>query len=177
MPHLHTEPGQHDLTVGAYIFRTDFDQPKLLMHMHKKLNKWLQFGGHVELDETPWQAIAHEIEEESGYQLSQLQLLQPEERMRKISLANLHPQPFAVNTHPFNDEHYHTVLEYVFTTTEDPQGVVEEDESQELRLFTREEIKALPDAEMYPGSRDICLYLFDTILPSWQPVDPLDYHL
>lgn len=177
MAHIHTKPGQHDLTAGAYVFRTDFDQPKLLMHMHKKLNKWLQFGGHVELDETPWQAVAHELTEESGYELSQLRLLQPPERMRRLSRSNLHPQPVVVNTHQFNDEHNHTVLEYAFVTDEEPSQAVGEGESQEMQLFTRDELAAIPDDEIFPDSKEICLYMFDVCVPNWEQVDPGDFAL
>ena len=31
MPHIHTEPGQHDHTASAYIFRTDFSEPKVML--------------------------------------------------------------------------------------------------------------------------------------------------
>lgn len=70
MPHIHTEPGQHDLTVSAYIVRMDLPEPAIILHKHRKLNKWLQFGGHVEPHENPWQAVQREIREESGYELS-----------------------------------------------------------------------------------------------------------
>ncbi len=53
MAHIHTQPGQHDHTASAYIFRVDFDEPKLVLHLHRKINKYLQFGGHIELHETP----------------------------------------------------------------------------------------------------------------------------
>src|SRR5690349_3881626 len=120
MPHIHTGPGQHDLAVGAYIIRSDFDEPKLLLHWHKKLDKWLQFGGHVELDENLWDAVRHELLEESGYELKQLKLLQPKERMKSLRGAILHPQPFHLNTHVFNETHNHTVLEYAFVTDQEP---------------------------------------------------------
>ncbi len=32
----------------------------------------MQVGGHIELDETPWQAVEHELREESGYTLAEL---------------------------------------------------------------------------------------------------------
>ena len=69
MPHIHTEPDQHDMTVSAYIVRTDSAEPLCLVHMHRKIGKLAQIGGHIELNETPWQSIAHELEEESGYTL------------------------------------------------------------------------------------------------------------
>jgi len=46
---------------------TEGAEPRIILHKHRKLNKLLQFGGHVELDETPWQAVLREIAEESGY--------------------------------------------------------------------------------------------------------------
>jgi len=63
MAHIHTQPGQHDHTASAYIVRTDFDEPKIMLHLHRKIGKYLQFGGHVELHETPWQAVVHELRE------------------------------------------------------------------------------------------------------------------
>lgn len=72
MPHIHEGDGQHDLTAGAFIIRFDQDEPKGLLHFHRKLHKLLPIGGHVELNESPWQAIAHELDEESGYSMSQL---------------------------------------------------------------------------------------------------------
>lgn len=67
MPHIHTQPNQHDMTVSAYIVRKENDEWKYLVHFHKKIEVLMQIGGHIELDETPWQTVAHELEEESGY--------------------------------------------------------------------------------------------------------------
>lgn len=177
MGHIHTEPGQLDFTVGAYVFRTDFDQPKLLLHWHKKLNKWLQFGGHVELDETLWQAVDHELQEESGYSLSQLELLQPTQRLKKMRGAILHPQPVDVNTHPFNETHSHTVFEYAFVATEPPAGEVAEGESTRTILLTRAELAALDDTQTFENLQTVALYIFDEILPTWERVDPRGYEL
>ena len=45
MAHIHTEPGQHDFTASAFIIRTDTPEPKLLLHRHKLVGKYLQIGG------------------------------------------------------------------------------------------------------------------------------------
>lgn len=37
MAHIHTKPGQHDLTASAYIIRDDGNEPVVLLHRHKKL--------------------------------------------------------------------------------------------------------------------------------------------
>src|SRR3954465_16018556 len=94
MPHIHTEPGQHDHTVSAYIFRTDFSEPKVMLHLHKKHGTYMQFGGHIELNENPWQAITHELREEAGYELDELFILQPHQRLMHLSrgaIAHLQP--------------------------------------------------------------------------------------
>jgi 8-oxo-dGTP pyrophosphatase MutT (NUDIX family) len=38
----------------------------VLLHRHKRLNMWLQPGGHIEADETPAEAAAREAHEETG---------------------------------------------------------------------------------------------------------------
>src|SRR5690349_16040516 len=91
MSHIHTEFGQHDHTVSAYVIRTDFEEPKLMLHLHRKFGRYAQFGGHIELNETPWQAIAHELEEESGYMLDNVQILQPSKRLSSVVSAVVHP--------------------------------------------------------------------------------------
>ena len=63
MAHIHDQPNQHDLTACAFIIRQVDGEWRCLVHMHKKLGKLLQIGGHVELHETPWQSVAHELRE------------------------------------------------------------------------------------------------------------------
>ena len=59
MAHIHEKI---DFTVAIFIVR---DGKILLIH-HRKLNKWLPLGGHVELDEDPEIAALREAKEESG---------------------------------------------------------------------------------------------------------------
>lgn len=122
MAHIHTQPGQHDHTVTAYIVRTDSTEPKILLHMHKKLSRLLTVGGHIELDETPWQAIAHELQEESGYSLNELLVLQPKERLAGLSGVVMHPYPVVMNTHNVAPGHDHSDTGYAFVATANPAG-------------------------------------------------------
>ena len=59
MAHIHEKI---DFTVAIYVVR---DGKILLIH-HRKLDKWLPLGGHIELDEEPEQAALREAKEESG---------------------------------------------------------------------------------------------------------------
>ncbi len=62
MAHIHEKI---DFTVAVFIVR---DGKVLLVH-HRKLNKWLPIGGHIELDEDPEQAALREAQEESGFEV------------------------------------------------------------------------------------------------------------
>lgn len=104
MPHIHTAPNQHDHTVTGYVIRTDGDQPRALLHVHKKLGKLLPPGGHIELDETPWAAMLHELREEAGYDAGQLLVLQPTIAHASSGNARSNTSPAAAaHEHP---QHY-----------------------------------------------------------------------
>lgn len=175
MAHIHTLPGQHDHTASMYLFRTDFDEPKIMLHLHRKLGKYMQFGGHIELDETPWQAVAHELREESGYDISQVTLLQPQLRLEFLTDSAVHPTPAIHSTHLVANDHYHTDSAYVITTDQEPTDKPGEGESNDIQLFTRSEIAALPSDKILENVREGIFYMFDTILPNWESVTPDTY--
>src|SRR5687767_9813032 len=64
-PSLHSPPAMAhihekiDFTVAVFIVQ---DARVLLVH-HRKLNKWLPIGGHIELEEDPEQAALREAQE------------------------------------------------------------------------------------------------------------------
>lgn len=166
MPHIHTEPGQIDQSATAIIIRTDFTEPKMLLHVHRKLGSLLPPGGHVELDETPWMAMAHELREESGYSLDELLVVQPKIRLKHLSGITLHPLPLVSNTHDIPEDHFHTDLDYLFIASAEPQGVPDEGETAEMLWLTRDEIVALPKGKIYENTREIALFIFDEVLGS-----------
>ena len=65
MAHIHEKI---DFTVAIFVVR---DERVLLIH-HRKLDKWLPLGGHVELDEDPEMAALREAKEESGLEVELL---------------------------------------------------------------------------------------------------------
>lgn len=172
MAHIHTQPGHHDQTASAYIIRTDGSEWRIVLHWHKKLNGWLQFGGHVELHENPWQAVTHEIAEESGYNLSQLKLLQPKQRLTKTSDAIMHPVPFYDQTHPFPGiDHYHTDRGYVMFTEQEPAGKIAAGESSKFKLFTLKELEALPLSDIPIDVKEIAEYVMKINVNDWTLVN------
>lgn len=59
MAHIHDKI---DFTVAIFVVHQD----RVLLIHHRKLNKWLPLGGHIELDEEPEFAALREAKEESG---------------------------------------------------------------------------------------------------------------
>ncbi len=169
MPHIHTEPGHHDHTLSFFIIRTDFEEPKLVYHVHRKTGKLSMFGGHVELDEHPWGTLLHELEEESGYVREQLTILQPEQRLPKVSGVLVHPQPVFVHTGkvPGEPPHYHTDMLYALVASGEPLSEPAEGESTDIRLFSLEELKRVPAEEIFEAWREIGIYILSEIVESW----------
>ena len=166
MPHIHTKPGQIDQSATAFIIRTDFTEPKILLHVHRKLGSLLPPGGHVELDETPWMAMAHELREESGYSLDELMVLQPKIRLKHLSGITLHPLPLVSNTHDIPGDHFHTDLDYLFIASAPAKCKPDEGETVEMLWLTRNEVVALPKGKIYKNTREIALFIFDEVLGS-----------
>lgn len=141
MPHIHTEPNQHDMTVSGYIVRTDEAELKCLVHMHRKMGKLMQIGGHIELNETPWQSLAHELQEESGYTLNELKVAQHSaDRVVEVASVN-HPAPFLVNTHSVGNNHFHSDLCYGLVAESPANSLPAEGESADLRWMTLAEME------------------------------------
>ncbi len=170
MPHIHTGKNEHDFTVTAYIVRLDQDEPRALVHMHRKLHKLLPIGGHVELLETPWQAVAHELKEESGYLLTQLSILQPKSRLKQLTKVDIHPYPLSMNTHDIPEDHYHTDIEYGFVATADPEGAINEGESNDLRWLTLEELQITPKNMLFANTLEVYEFMINTALNEWEMV-------
>lgn len=172
MPHIHTQPGQHDHTASGFIIRMVEGEPKLILHKHKKTGKLQQFGGHIELNETPWEAVTHEILEESGYEMSQLRILQPKIRMPDNAANKQHPVPVSHNTHDFSEDHFHTDAAYAFVTGQSPRHSVAEGESSEFKLVSPEELAKLDDSTVPSGIKEVGLFIFGKCLKHWEEVDP-----
>ena len=178
MAHIHDQPNQHDLTACAFIIRQVDGEWRCLVHMHKKLGKLLQIGGHVELHETPWQSVAHELREEAGYELSDLQLLQPKMARPVRPNSIQHPMPIDINTHRFSPDHFHTDLAYGFVATAEPQLQPLEDESLDLRWLTVTELKAAAArGEAIEDIVPLYEYLVNDYVNNWQLVDPLSFSI
>jgi 8-oxo-dGTP diphosphatase len=160
MPHIHE---LFDFTASAYVLHPS--EPKLLLLLHKKLGKWLQPGGHIELNEDPLQALHHELIEETGLQPSDYTIIEPAKQPHvdhKVEGEYTLPLPFYFNVHRFNDAHKHIDLTYLVkahTTklTDNPDGALE------IGWFSIDEIKAKHAAgQMFDASLQVCEWVISS---------------
>lgn len=178
MGHIHTSAGDHDPTASAYIVRLDTPKPSLMLHRHKKLGVWLQFGGHVEIRENPWQAIAHELLEESGYDLSQMNVLQPVHRIKSMAGVVLRPIPIAPLSHKFPGlDHFHNDEGYGFTTNQTPRHKPDVTESDTFQCFSVDGLLAIPSSEIPRNVIEIGVFLLTEALVHWEQVPAIEWSL
>ena len=176
MGHIHNGLNDHDFTVSAFIIRKDKNVNKLLLHRHKKLGKYIQIGGHVEVSENPIQALAHELKEESGYDLEKdLMFFQPAIRMSSVTGAVVHPLPVCINTHPFNDVHSHIDMEYALFASELPANKPLKNESDDFLWVSLEELKELPKDQTISNVREIGIFVLEQTLSNWELVPSKSY--
>ena len=120
-----------DLTVAGYIFNGD----KLLLIHHKKLDKWLPVGGHIDLNETPDKALCREIKEEVNLDVDVIgKSSVPFVGNVVVNLA----LPFHTNVHSVGD-HDHYCLFYL-CDVKDASQLQHNDELKNTRWFSFEEL-------------------------------------
>jgi 8-oxo-dGTP pyrophosphatase MutT (NUDIX family) len=118
------EPGH--ITASAFVL--DPDAELLLLHHHRRLDRWLQMGGHLDPGEDPLKAALREAAEESG--CSRIEPLQ-----ETVFDLDVHPIPAAKG----EPAHYHFDLRYLFRAASDEALALDPAESLDLRWFRLEE--------------------------------------
>lgn len=93
-----------DFTVAIFVVR---DGRILLIH-HRKLNKWLPLGGHIELDEDPEVAALREAREESGFEVELIGERPPTTEPGTRALI----APRFLDIHKITDTHEHIGMIY-----------------------------------------------------------------
>ncbi len=122
---------ERSLTTGhitGSVWLLDPDGERVLFTHHRKLNKWLQLGGHADGDSDVLRVALREATEESG--LPRIRPLSSE-----IFDLDIHPIPAKGN----EPEHFHYDIRFLAQALA-PAEIVVSEESNELRWFDLEEI-------------------------------------
>jgi 8-oxo-dGTP pyrophosphatase MutT (NUDIX family) len=100
-----------------------------VLHLHKRLRRWMQPGGHIDPGEAPWDAALRESEEETGLALSH---------------PPTGPRLIHVDVHEAAKGHTHLDFRYLLMAHDDdpapPPG-----ESPEARWYPWDEALAVAD--------------------------------
>lgn len=107
---------------------------KILLHNHKKLNKWLQFGGHADGEVDLAKVAMKEAEEESG--LTDLEFYKDTPIDIEVQLI---PEKNSVPAH------LHLDFRYLVFTQAEKLPKPEEHESQDLKFLSFSEVYELGD--------------------------------
>ena len=127
----HFTPGH--FTASCYVID---DAGRLLLHHHRRLDRWLQMGGHIEGDESPALSALREGEEESG--LRDLTLVRD-----GIFDLDIHGIPAAKG----EPDHDHYDVRYVARTASPDAISIDRAESNDLAWVTLDRA-----AELMPGN-------------------------
>lgn len=120
--------------VVASAWLVDKDKMKALLMHHKKLDLWVQLGGHCDGNPDTLAVATKEAQEESGM----------------INIIPVHDQIFDVDIHlipatPTEKAHYHYDIRYLLQVVDD-EPLVQNRESKELRWINKER-SSLPTNE------------------------------
>lgn len=117
----------------ASIFIVDPKTKKILLVKHKKFNKWVQPGGHMEENETPEETALREAYEETGLRID----LVGERFPRESDFIK--PLGVQKNTNDKGDLHIDFI--YVGIPREEHHEVFDKAESYAIKWFSRDELE------------------------------------
>ena len=147
MPHIHN---QYDFVVSVFIV----DRGKVLLIHHKRYDKWLPIGGHIELSEDPEQALFREIREECGLKVKVLSHKPP------IKHPGVKPilVPSYVDVHRIQRGHRHVAFVY-FAISRTTRVSLHEKEHRAFRWLSRGDL----NRRGYDLSKSIRFYCLEAL--------------
>lgn len=131
MPHIHE---LIDFTVAIFVVH----EGRVLVIHHRKLDRWLPLGGHIELDEEPEIAALREAKEESGLDVELLGERPPTTEPGTRALI----APRFLDIHRINDTHEHIGMIY-FALVKGGSLDLAAEEHHDIRWVTAEELDTL----------------------------------
>jgi 8-oxo-dGTP pyrophosphatase MutT (NUDIX family) len=105
-------------TASVWIVTEDTPCKVLLIH-HKKLNRWLQLGGHIEKFENPVEAAVREAREESGVDISFLikEVKAADSETKFLPVPQFIVEQY-IPSYKDEPEHFHLDMQYVVRVPE-----------------------------------------------------------
>lgn len=125
----------------------------VLLHLHKKLKIWLQFGGHADGETNLANVALKESMEETG--LQDLKFFQNKKNPLDIDLQIIPKIDNVI-------EHHHLDFRYLLLTQTEHIPIPNANESQELRFFSFQELENLKN-ELDPALKRLAKKALKTL--------------
>lgn len=152
---------ERQFTASVYILH----EQRVLLIFHRKLNKWLPPGGHLEANETPIEAVKREAYEETGLRIA---LIPQENVWVNCWNANSFERPFLclleeIPAHGAQAAHQH--IDFVYIATVAGGQMLDNVAGEEkMRWFTFQEIQDLvPDQEIFQETQQVIQAIVSTV--------------
>ena len=136
----------------ASVFLINPEDKRILLVKHKKFNKWVQPGGHIEDEETPEEAALRETYEETGIKVKLLGDRFPRE--------DDFIKPLGIQKNRNKEGDVHIDIIYAGVPVNDVEGHIS-DESIDLHWFTRKELNYI---DLFPDIKITYDYIINEIL-------------
>ena len=98
---------KHFTSTGYVIYKN-----QVLLHLHKKINKYLPPGGHLEINETPIEAVLREVKEETGLDVNLIY----DKQLNNFSYPQTLPVPEKILLEDINDPDtgFHQHIDFIY---------------------------------------------------------------
>lgn len=136
----------------ASVFLINPEDKRILLVKHKKFNKWVQPGGHIEDEETPEEAALRETYEETGIKVKLLGDRFPRE--------DDFIKPLGIQRNRNKEGDVHIDIIYAGVPVNEVEGHIS-DESIDLHWFTRKELDYI---DLFPDIKITYDYIINEIL-------------
>jgi 8-oxo-dGTP pyrophosphatase MutT (NUDIX family) len=148
---------EKQFTASAYII----EDQKVLLIFHRKLQKWLPPGGHMDANETPPEAAKREALEETGIEV---ELIHQENVWIDRWNAKSFERPYLClleEIPSFGNSPAHQHIDFIYVGRPVGGQIIQNDhETSGIRWFSWEEIEALkPDEEIFTETQQVIRHL------------------
>lgn len=120
----------------ASVFVIDPQTKKILLVKHRKFNKWVQPGGHIEEKETPEETAVREVFEETGVKVR----LVGDHFPRESDFI----RPLGIQKNRGHEGETHVDIIYLGVPIRESITKIQEEECSELGWFSRNELENIP---------------------------------